>query len=102
MRKRGVSLSLNVIIIAVIVLIVLVVMVIIFSQRSSIFAKSTEETAEQFATSRCDIPGTGRYCSSNCLAGDREVNIGDDFTCADTSRGIERCCCCKFTPFEEE
>jgi len=42
MTKKGMELSLNVVIIAIILLIVLIVVVFIFVQRSSIFGKSLE------------------------------------------------------------
>ena len=96
MNKKGAELSLNVIIIAVLVMIVLVVVVIIFSGRTQLFTKTTHETSEEFSGSRCDIPGTGRYCSDVCLSGDKEVQIERPFECGDKSRGIGKCCCCKF------
>lgn len=97
MNKKGAELSLNVIIIAVLVLIVLVVVVIIFSGRIGIFQKGAAETEQPYKASVCDIPGTGRYCSSQCLEGDYEVDM-KDFTCLDEeTRGTGMCCCCKFT-----
>jgi hypothetical protein len=97
MNKKGAELSLNVIIIAVIVIIVLVVLVIIFSGRTNIFAKITHQTGEQYSVQRCDVPGTGRFCSSVCLAGTEEVKMPEGFTCGDSqTMGIGKCCCCKF------
>ena len=97
MNRKGVEMSLNVIIIAVLVMIVLVVLVIIFSGRTQLFTKTTHDTSEPFSVKKCDIPGTGRYCSSSCLEGDQEVNMPEGFECSDTSRGTAKCCCCKFT-----
>lgn len=96
MDKKGAELSLNVIIVAVILLIVLVVLVIIFSGKLGLFTKSSEETSAPFKPTVCDVPGTGRYCSDQCFEGDTEVNL-PGFTCRDTqTRGIGKCCCCKF------
>ena len=97
MNKKGAELSLNVIVIAVIVLVVLIVLIIIFSGRSNIFAKTTTKTSEPYAANRCDVPGTGRYCASQCIQGDTEVKI-EGFTCADiVTRGAGKCCCCQFS-----
>jgi len=94
MNKKGAELSLNVIIIAVLVIIVLVVLVIIFSGRMGLLTKTTHETSEPYSAQRCDIPGTGRYCADDCktLGDHREVIIEGGHTCADTSRGISKCC----------
>ena len=96
MNRKAAEMSLNVIIIAVLVLIVLVVLVIIFSGRIGRFQNSTAETQAPYKANTCDVPGTGRYCSDQCLEGDSEVNI-QGFTCRDSqTRGIGKCCCCKF------
>jgi len=96
MNKRAAELSLNVIIIAVIVLVVLVVLVIIFTGRSQIFTKSTQEVSQPYASNRCDVPGTGRYCATECVPGDTDLKL-KDFTCGDvTTRGTGKCCCCQF------
>jgi len=96
MNKKAAELSLNVIVIAVIVIVVLIVLIIIFSGRTNIFTKSTQEAAQPYGTKVCDVPGTGRYCSSQCLEGDQDTGM-KDFTCNDaTTRGTGHCCCCKF------
>jgi len=87
MNKKGAELSLNVIIIAV---------VIIFSGRTNIFAKSTQQASQQYTADRCDVPGTGRYCSSQCLEGNYDTGM-TNFTCGNIpSLGIGKCCCCKY------
>ena len=50
MDKKGVELSMNVIIIAVIALLVLVVLIFIFSGRTQIFAKGTEACSTKQGT----------------------------------------------------
>ena len=99
MDKKAAELSLNVIIIAVIVIIVLVVLIIIFSTRTNIFTRSTHEASAPFGTSICDVPGTGRYCSSSCFTDTGDYDTGmksGEFTCRNTDRGADKCCCCKF------
>ena len=94
MNKKGAELSLNVIVIAVIVIVVLVVLIIIFSGRSNIFVKSTTQIEEPYSATRCDVPGTGRYCASECSQGDTDLKLST-FTCGDTTtRGTGKCCCC--------
>ena len=96
MSKKGAELSLNIIIIAIILLIALVVVIIIFSGKMNLFQKGSEETSAPYKSSVCDVPGTGRYCSDVCFEGDNEVKM-DSFTCRDTqTRGVGKCCCCKF------
>lgn len=96
MNRKGAELSLNVIIIAVIVIIVLVVLVIIFSGRTQIFTRTTHETSEPYESNVCDVPGTGRFCASNCATYDGyEVKV-DNHICRDITRGTAMCCCCKF------
>lgn len=93
MKKKGVEMSLQVIIVAVLALIVLVVLIIIFTGRIGKVGKGTEEAAQPFALERCDIPGTGRYCSNDC-GKDRIIrNIKDPANeCADISKGSAYCC----------
>lgn len=95
MNKKGAELSLNVIIIAVLVMIVLVVIVIIFSGRTQLFNKTTQDTSDPYTGKRCDIPGTGRYCAGTCDVGDDNTGL-KDFTCNDDSKGNSVCCCCNF------
>ncbi|MEM4336436.1 MAG: hypothetical protein QXG86_00330 [Candidatus Woesearchaeota archaeon] len=98
MGKKAAELSMNLIIVAVILIVALVVVVIIFSGKMGFFQKTSEETSKVYNPKVCDIPGTGRYCSDICLEGDEEVNFPEGFTCRDTqTRGIGKCCCCKFT-----
>ena len=96
MNKKGAELSLNVIIIAVLVIVVLIVLVIIFSTRTSIFTKTTHDTSKPYEAQTCDVPGTGRYCSGACIAGDTEVHFETTPICLDKSMGEGKCCCCKF------
>ena len=91
MNKKGAELSLNIVIIAVLLLIALVVLVIIFSGRLGVFQKGSEEASSPFKSTVCDVPGTGRYCSSQCFTGDSDTGL-KNFTCIDTSRGIGTCC----------
>jgi len=96
MKKNGAELSLNVIIIAVLVIIVLVVLVIIFSGKIQGFTKSSTQTSEPYAANVCDVPGTGRYCSSQCT-GENVYDTGmKGFKCNDPfTMGSDKCCCCK-------
>ena len=96
MNKKGAELSMNVIIIAVLVIVVLIVLVIIFSGRIKIFGNVTQTQANPYTKSTCDIPGTGRYCATACEAGDNEVQITQPHYCMDATKGVDRCCCCKF------
>lgn len=64
-NRKGQGLSLQVIIIAILVLIVLVVLVLIFTGKIGGFGESTEETSNTFSLDNCEIPGTGRYCTSD-------------------------------------
>jgi len=72
MNKKGVELSLNVIIIAIIVIIVLVVVVIIFGGKINVFSKSTVSCSAK-----------GGYCANpdmqtrGCPAGEIFLNNTD-------------------------
>jgi len=93
MNKKGAELSINVIIIAVLALVVLVVLILIFTGRIGKVGKGTEEASKQFELSRCDIPGTGRYCSNNCGTDQIIRNIVDaNKECGDVSKGTTYCC----------
>ena len=67
MNKKGVELSLNVIIIAVILLVVLVVMIVIFSGKTSIFAKTT---------SGCEARGGTCLDGTSCPASSAPAGFG--------------------------
>ncbi len=90
--KKAQGMSLNVIIIAVLALIVLVVLVVIFAGKAGQFSNSTGETGNQYAPTRCDIPGTLRYCAYSCDVGDSEVKMQQGFTCTDSTKGSAKCC----------
>ena len=62
MRKAQ-GMSLRVVIIAVLVLIVLVVLVLIFSGKLKFFGGQTTETAAQYSSDKCQIPGTNNECA---------------------------------------
>ncbi len=97
MKKRGVSLSLNTIIIAIIVLIVLVVVIVIFTGRIGSFVKGTTNCED--LGGRCVPEGTkcndwakkganGLGCSSTTCTGALATQIGDKDSCTTT----EICC----------
>ncbi len=87
MRKKGVSLSLNTMIIAILVIIVLVVLVYIFTQRASIFGRSLEGPT-------CSERGGGEAASST------ECGPDSYFTYAPNDERTETVGCC--VPIERE
>ena len=67
MNKKGAELSLNVIIIAIIVLIVLVVLIVIFTEKTSIFARTT---------SGCEARGGTCVDGTSCPASSAPAGFG--------------------------
>lgn len=62
MRKKGISLSMNTIIIAALALIVLVVLLLIFTGQVGKTRTGLNQTTSQYSGEQCKIPGTGRTC----------------------------------------
>lgn len=78
--------SLKVIIIAVLALIILVVLILIFTGKTSLFTKGTGDTASQYGSDKCKIPGTSRECADDentCRQKGGSYNAGPFSDCFD-------------------
>lgn len=60
--RKGVELTMNLIIIAVILLVVMIVMIAIFTGKMGGIRKSLNTTESQYSQERCEVPGTDRTC----------------------------------------
>ena len=87
--KQGAELTMNTIIIAVIALIVLITIVFIFASKIKGSSEKAQESAKEFTTGNCEIPGTGRVCKS---ATECKATGGIDYGRLDCRLGI---CCSK-------
>lgn len=61
-NRKGMEMSMNLIIMAVILLIVLIVLILLFTGKMGYLRKTTNDTGAQFDPNRCKVPGTGRVC----------------------------------------
>lgn len=64
-NKKGMELSLNIIIIAVILFIVMIVMIAIFTGKIGQVRTSLNKTESQYGQDKCKVPGTDRSCAMN-------------------------------------
>jgi len=68
--KKGMELSINIIVIAAIALIVMFVMIYIFIGKMADTRQDLNKTQSQYGPNTCNVPGSGRSCSGEkaCLA----------------------------------
>ncbi|PIN86113.1 hypothetical protein COV19_06470 [Candidatus Woesearchaeota archaeon CG10_big_fil_rev_8_21_14_0_10_44_13] len=60
--KKGMELSLNVIIVAIVLFIVMIILVALFTGKMGGIRKSLNKTESQYSQDKCQIPGTDRVC----------------------------------------
>ncbi len=79
--RKGISLSMNAIIIAALALIVLVVLVLIFTGQVGKTREGLNRTSSTYSGNTCEIPGTARQCRfpSQCQSRGG-INYGTDFS----------------------